>query len=141
MEDRLKKVLQKKAVKNNFKNIETLPTLNTNLPPSTSSSAPKPDSSTVESIPVAVDATPIAVTVEDDVDLSGNSTDTTATKEGFGGRTDRKWGQRITIAFTVAITMAIILYGVLTYLFEKTAKSSFPVALAGFILFFISFSP
>ena len=138
MEDRLKKVLQKKAVKNNFKNIETLPTLNTNLPPSTSSSAPKPDSSTVESIPVAVDATPIAVTVEDDVDVSGNSTDTTATKEGFGGRTDRKWGQRITIAFTVAITMAIILYGVLTYLFKKKAKSSFPVALAGFILFFIS---
>ena len=138
MEDRLKKVLQKKAVKNNFKNIETLPTLNTNLPPSTSTSAPKPDSSTVESIPVAVDATPIAVTVEDDVDLSGNSTDTTDMKEGFGGRTDRKWGQRITIAFSVAITMAIILYGVLTYLFEKTAKSSFPVALAGFILFFIS---
>jgi len=140
MEDRLKKVLQKKAVKNNFKNIETLPTLNTNLPPSTSSSAaaaPKPDSSTVESIPVAVDATPIAVTVEDDVDLSGNSTDTTATKEGFGGRTDRKW-QRITIAFTVAITMAIILYVVLRYLFEKGEKFSFACALAGFILFFIS---
>ena len=144
MEDRLKKVLQKKAVKNNFKNIETLPTLNTNLPPSTSSSsaaaaaAPKPDSSTVESIPVAVDATPIAVTVEDDVDLSGNSTDTTATKEGFGGRTDRKWGQRITIAFIVAITMAIILYGVLFLMFEKGEKFSFACALAGFILFFIS---
>lgn len=141
MEDRLKKVLQKKAVKNNFKNIETLPTLNTNLPPSTSSSsaaAAKPDSSTVESIPVAVDATPIAVTVEDDVDLSGNSTDTTTTKEGFGGRTDRKWGQRITIAFSVAITMAIILYGVLFLLFKKGEKFSFTCALAGFILFFIS---
>lgn len=141
MEDRLKKVLQKKAVKNNFKNIETLPTLNTNLPPSTSSSsaaAPKSDPSTVESIPVAVDATPIAVTVEDDVDLSGNSTDTTATKEGFGGRTDRKWLTRITIAFSVAIIMAIILYGVLFLLFKKDEKFSFACALAGFILFFIS---
>ena len=113
MEDRLKKVLQKKAIKNNYKNIDVLPTFNT-------AETDNINSSTVDSIPVATNATPV-----EDVDLNDEDSGVGGgdiedggigpnnIEEGFVSKNNKKgkeWGQRITIAFSVAIIMAIILY-------------------------------
>ena len=139
MEDRLKKVLQKKAIKNNYKNIDVLPTFNT-------AETDDINSSTVESIPVATNATSIGVTVED-VDLNdggGGDDDVVGAnniEEGFVSKNNKKgkeWGQRITIAFSVAIIMAIILGLVLHKLMEKSARLSMMIAIMGFFMFFIS---
>jgi hypothetical protein len=147
MEDRLKKVLQKKAIKNNYKNIDVLPTLNT-------TETEDIKSSTVNSIPVATNATPLDVTVED-VDISeksggdsiwddGGGHDNDAPnniEEGFISKNNKKgkeWGQRITIAFSVAIIMAIILGLVIQNLMKKSARLSMMIAIMGFFMFFIS---
>ena len=139
MEERLKKVLQKKAIKNNYKNIDVLPTFNT-------TDTDDINSSTVNSIPVATNATSIGVTVED-VDLnSGDGVDDDVVganniEEGFVSKNNKKgkeWGQRITIAFSVAIIMAIILYLVIHNLMEKSARISMMIAIMGFFMFFIS---
>jgi hypothetical protein len=137
MEERLKKVLQKKAIKNNYKNIDVLPTFNT-------AETDNINSSTVESIPVATNATPV-----EDVDLNdgggGGAGDSgigpNNIEEGFVSKNNKKgkeWGQRITIAFSVAIIMAIILYLVIHKLMEKSARISMMIAIMGFFMFFIS---
>lgn len=137
MEDRLKKVLQKKAIKNNYKNIDVLPTFNT------SAETNDINSSTVESIPVATNATSV-----EDVDLNdggGDAGDSGAgpnnIEEGFVSKNNKKgkeWGQRITIAFSVAIIMAIILGLVIHKFMEKSARLSMMIAIMGFFMFFIS---
>lgn len=140
MEDRLKKVLQKKAIKNNYKNIDVLPTFNT-------AETDNNNSSTVDSIPVATNATPV-----EDVDLNGGGVDNDGDiddggvgsnniEEGFVSKNNKKgkeWGQRITIAFSVAIIMAIILGLVIHKLMGKSARLSMMIAIMGFFMFFIS---
>ena len=141
MEDRLKKVLQKKAIKNNYKNIDVLPTFNT-------AETDNINSSTVDSIPVATNATPV-----EDVDLNDEDSGVGGgdiedggigpnnIEEGFVSKNNKKgkeWGQRITIAFSVAIIMAIILYLVIHNLMEKSARISMMIAIMGFFMFFIS---
>ena len=141
MEDRLKKVLQKKAIKNNYKNIDVLPTFNT-------TETDNINSSTVESIPVATNATSIGVTVEDvdlndggGVGIEDSGIGPNNIEEGFVSKNNKKgkeWGQRITIAFSVAIIMAIILGLVIHKLMEKSARISMMIAIMGFFMFFIS---
>ena len=154
MEDRLKKVLQKKAIKNNYKNIDVLPTFN-------NADTDDINSSTVNSIPVATNATSIEVTVEDgDLNDGDNGGDDVAgddvagddvagdggvgatnIEEGFISKNNKKgkeWGQRITIAFSVAIIMAIILGLVIHKLMNKSARLSMMIAIMGFFMFSIS---
>lgn len=137
MEDRLKIVLQKKAIKNNYKNIDVLPTFNT-------TDTDNNNSSTVDSIPVATNATSVGVTVEDGVGVGGVDDDVIGAnniEEGFVSKNNKKgkeWGQRITIAFSVAIIMAIILGLVIHKFMNKSARISMMIAIMGFFMFFIS---
>jgi len=148
MEDRLKKVLQKKAIKNNYKNIDVLPTFNT-------AETDNINSSTVDSIPVATNATPVEDVelnagdigvggvggVDNGGDIEDGGIGPNNIEEGFVSKNNKKgkeWGQRITIAFSVAIIMAIILGLVLHKLMEKSARLSMMIAIMGFFMFFIS---
>ena len=138
MEERLKKVLQKKAIKNNYKNIDVLPTFN-------NTKIDNINSSTVDSIPVATNATPVEDGFEYGVGGVGGVNDDVVgsnnIEEGFVSKNNKKgkeWGQRITIAFSVAIIMAIILGLVIHKFMNKSARLSMMIAIMGFFMFFIS---